>query len=167
MKVTALFLSLGVITLGSAGDRSLAPVHFQRANGWHIGHVCVRRFRGERAYCRGSVSWAVTTRWRDCRNCFPPHRTLRRLAASGVAIYLARGWAAGVSPGQMRWPPHISKRSIRGPVELAPERVSAFQVSGVLHGVRSTLWVFFGQPHPPDHQIAAALAELASAHLPP
>lgn len=152
--------------VGSA-HRSVPPVHFQAGNGWHVGHVCIKRFRGERAYCRGTVSWAATSRWRDCWNCFPPHRTLTRLATSGVAVYLARGWAAGVSSGRMHWPPHISTSSIEGPVELAPERVSAFETSGTLHGVGSTLWVFFGQPDPTSAQFAFARAELASAGFPP
>jgi len=130
----------------------VAPPHFQAGHSWHVG-------------AQGSWGWASTVRYRDCRDCIPPHRTLARLRPDGIVIQLGNFWAEHppqASPGE--WPPQIRRKDvIRGGSEGIPGQVGYAQWFTRSRGIEHYLWVWFGRSHPTRRQLARANAELQTA----
>lgn len=128
---------------------ALAPPYFQAAPGWHVG-------------ADGSWGWASSVRYRDCRDCVPPHRTLAHLPPGGILIQLGNFRAEHppqASPGQ--WPPRIRQQDvIGGGGEGIPRHVGYAQWFRRSRGIEHYLWVWFGRAHPTRRQLARANAEL-------
>jgi hypothetical protein len=127
----------------------VSPPHFAKASGWHVGS-------------QGSWGWASTVRYRDCRDCVPPHRTLAHLPPGGILIQLGNFPAEHppqASPG--KWPPRIRQKNVAlGGAEGIPRHVGYAQWFLRSRGVEHYLWVWFGRAHPTRHQLARANAEL-------
>jgi len=130
----------------------VAPPHFQAGHGWHVGSGT-------------SWGWASTVRFRDCRDCVPPHRTLAHLPPGGILIQLGNFRAEHppqASPG--RWPPRIRQKDVQlGGGEGIPRHVGYAQWFIRRSGVEHYLWVWFGRTHPTRRQLARANAELRTA----
>ena len=130
----------------------ISPPHFRAEQGWHVGS-------------RGAWGWASTVRYRDCRDCVPPHRTLASLPPAGILIQLGNFRAERppqASPG--KWPPRIRQKDlIAGGGEGIPRHVSFGEWFIRRAGVEHYLWVWFGRAHPMRRQLARANAELRTA----
>jgi len=163
--VIVVAIACAVATGATAGSPALAPVRFQKAPGWYAGadrpHTCPGAPR-----CSQVESWAGTVRWRDCRDCEPPHKTLTALPPSGIVISVLLGKEPRPPRHAMPWPPVLHANAIGGPIEDAPSRIGYFGQGGRLRGFSASLFVYFGRLHPTKHQIARAQVELNSAKLP-
>jgi hypothetical protein len=130
----------------------VSPPHFQPGHGWRVGAAA-------------SWGWASTVRYRDCRDCVPPHRTLARLPADGILIQLGNFRAEHppqASPGQ--WPPRIRRQDvIRGGGEGIPGHVGYARLLTPSGRIEHYLWVWFGRAHPTRRQLRRANAELRTA----
>jgi hypothetical protein len=127
----------------------VTPPHFRAAPGWHVGHGT-------------SWGWASTVRYRDCRDCVPPHRTLAHLAPGGILIQLGNFRAEHppqASPG--KWPPRIRQTDVQlGGAEGIPRHVGYAQWFIRHAGIEHYMWVWFGRAHPTRRQLARANTEL-------
>jgi hypothetical protein len=144
-----------------------APARFPRARGWTTRHSETVPV-GPGTY---SVSLASTVRYRDSLNAFPPHRTLERLPAAGVVIWL------GLSADN-RDPPTVPEGDAGRPVlrvgssacqsfEGAPPTVLTCRVRAWRFGQYHTFgWVIFGGLRPSTARRAEARRELARVLLP-
>jgi hypothetical protein len=125
----------------------VAPPHFRAAPGWHVG-------------AGTSWGWASTVRYRDCRHCLPPHRTLAHLPPGGIVIQLGNHRAERPYARQ-GWPPRIRPKDVRpGGAEGVPRHVGYAEWLIRSRGVEHYLWVWFGRVHPTRRQLARANAEL-------
>jgi hypothetical protein len=95
-----------------------------------------------------------------------PHRTVARLPADGIALQLQIGFERDPPTWmrRLRWPPRI--QGVCAPFEGLPPRIGVFQAYGFVHGWSTSLFVFFGRPHPTPSQISRARAELATVSFP-
>jgi hypothetical protein len=130
----------------------VSPPHFRAAPGWHVGS-------------HGAWGWASTVRYRDCRDCVPPHRTLAHLPSDGILIQLGNfrvEHPPQASPGE--WPPRIRRKHvIGGGGEGIPRRVGYAQWFISSGGIEHYLWVWFGRTDPTRRQLVRANAELGTA----
>jgi hypothetical protein len=130
----------------------VSPPHFRASPGWHVG-------------ASDAWGWASTVRYRDCRDCVPPHGTLAHLPPDGILIQLGNFRAEHppqASPGD--WPPWIrGKDVIRGGGEGIPRHVGYASWFIRRSGIEHYLWAWFGRPHPTRRQLARANAELRTA----
>jgi hypothetical protein len=143
----------------------VSPPHFRAAPGWHVGstraHACVGV---PASRCVDAWGWASTVRYRDCRDCVPPHRTLAHLPPSGIAIQLDNGWERPARAPVGHWPVRIRRKDMhRGGVEGIPRRVGYAQWFLRSGRIERYLWVWFGRAHPTRRQLARANAELRAA----
>lgn len=135
--------------------------------GWHTGATRPHPCSGvSAASCAQAESWAATVRWRDCADCVPPHRTLAVVPADGVAIHVTVGVERPARLARaVAWPPTVRAADVHAPLEGAPTRIGAWELSGHVGAVDVFVNVFFGRPHPSRAQLASAKAELARARL--
>ena len=149
-----------------AATRALTPAQFAAKPGWHVGHGQLQACPGvPRTRCVEVGSWGATIRWRDCSTCAVPHKTLARLPARGIAIFLLLAGETHLPTNQLTWPPTIHARDV-GSFEGVPTRIGTFQASGRLGRFGAQLYVYFGRRHPTRQQLARAQAELATAKVP-
>ena len=127
----------------------VAPPHFHAGPRWQVGAA-------------GSWGWASSVRYRDCRDCVPPHRTLAHLPPGGILIQLGNFPAEHppqASPGE--WPPRIRQKDVTaGGGEGIPGHIGYAQRFVRSRGAEHYLWVWFGRAHPTRRQLARANAEL-------
>jgi hypothetical protein len=130
---------------------AVAPPHFHAGNGWQVGS-------------HGSSGWASTSRYSDCANCIPPHRTLAHLPPGGIVIQLTNGRERHPHARVGRWPVVIRREDLhRGGAEGIPRRVAYAQWFIRRRGIEHYLWVWFGRRRPTPRQLARANAELRTA----
>jgi hypothetical protein len=104
-------------------------------------------------------------RWWDCADCAVPHRTLARLQANGIAIFLLLGRERHSASHPLVWPPRLHAKDV-GSFEGTPTRIGTITRGGDLHGFTAQLFIYFGRRHPTPRQLARAQAELKGAKLP-
>jgi hypothetical protein len=151
-----------------AAVAALAPARFAPRPGWHAGAARVHACPGvSPTRCRSASSWAATVKWRDCGEC-PPHRTLARIPADGIAIQISLAIEQPFPTWlhQRAWPPHISAREVVAPFEGLPGRIGVYQWIGLVGRVEANVMLFFGRSRPTSCQLAAAEAELRAAAVP-
>jgi hypothetical protein len=144
---------------------ALSPPHFQAAPGWHVGSRPARACLGVPASrCAQASGWASTVRYRDCRECIPPHHTLAHLPPGGIVIQLSDARERPARAPLGRWPPRIRRTDLHIGAEGVPRRYSDAQWFVRAGGVEHYLWVWFGRAHPTRQQLARANAELRTVH---
>ena len=163
LALLAAVLTTAGCSHGSAHE--LAAAQFPQQPGWQVGTGHVHACPGMAvSRCAQVGSWATTGQWRDCTECLPQH-TVAALPSDGVAISLLVGNGPDAPKQALRWPPRLRSGDARS-FEGLPARIGTVQRSGVVHGLTTYLFVFFGRPHPTPAQLRRAQAELASAKLP-
>jgi hypothetical protein len=166
-SVVTLVVAGSLAVAAGGGPEELTPAQFAPRPGWHVGHDRVRACPGTpSSRCVQVESWAPTTRWRDCGNCVPPHRTLAALPRDGIAIHLTLSREGGTMLKRLFWPPRLRPRDVVGPIEGGPERIGFVGRFGRVGHSDAYLYVFFGRRRPTLAQVARANAELRSARLP-
>jgi hypothetical protein len=101
-------------------------------------------------------------RYRDCRDCVPPHHTLAHLPPGGIIIQLSNGREKPERAGAAEWPPRIraADLTIGFEGEPSPSRFAVFQLFVRTGHIERLLFVWFGRAHPTRRQLARANAEL-------
>ena len=165
-RLAVLAVALTAAGCGSGdGANGVEPAWFSAGAGWQAGAGHVHACPGmARSRCAQVGSWATTGRWRDCTECLP-QRTVAALPDDGIAISLLVGRGPHAPKRALRWPPRLRAAEARS-FEGLPARVGTIQRRGVVRGLTTYLFVFFGRPHPTSAQLARAQAELTSAKLP-
>jgi hypothetical protein len=141
----------------------LSPPHFHAGPGWHVGSRPARACPGVPASrCVQASGWASTVRYRDCRDCVPPHHTLAHLPPGGIIIQLSNGREKPERAGAAEWPPRIraADLTIGFEGEPSPSRFAVFQLFVRTGHIERLLFVWFGRAHPTRRQLARANAEL-------
>ena len=169
-SVNDLLGSLGV----EAGDfypGTVEPPAFAPAPGWHVGASGVRPRLADGNFL---VAWAATVAYSDAWNSVP-YRTLERLPADGVLIWVGLTnsnrfppSSAGSSEHPARTPPFrladFDRRdSWEGQVASIPEYVLGGTLRGEYH---ADVHVYFGRPDPTSAMLDAAQARLDALRLP-
>jgi hypothetical protein len=140
---------------------AVSPPHFQAAPGWHVGSRPARACPGVPASrCVQASGWSSTVRYRDCRDCIPPHRTLAHLPPVGIIIQLSNARERPARAPLRSWPPRIRRADLHAGAEGVPLRYSYAQWFIRAGGVEHYLWVWFGRADPTRRQLARANAEL-------
>jgi hypothetical protein len=139
----------------------LAPARFPTQPGWFAGE------RGGTLLAEGgqTETWAATVPYRDPPLQIPPHRTLRRLPAGGIIIWvmLSRDSAVRLEPlNSLR----ISRRLITSSFEGLPRGIGLYRADVRRRPYDISVWVFFKGVHPASSVIARAQAELDRLRLP-
>ena len=139
------------------------PVRFRKAAGWHTGSTPAAQ-----ADAVNQVqSWAATVPWADGPYQLPPHRTLARLGAHGVAIAVT-AWRDDRSPPARipAGPPFRIALRLCGSFEGVPNQLVCTFHGGRARQYDVDVWVAFGREHPSRADRARAQAELDRLVLP-
>lgn len=146
---------------GTYYGQPLAPARFPRRPGWFVGA------RPGELLAEGgqTATWAATVPYRDQPSQLPPHRTLSRLPADGVIIWvsLSRDSALQERPFNSL---KIRRRMISSNFEGLPRGVGLYRASVRRTSYDVSLWVFFKTSHPTGHVIARAQAQVDRLRLP-
>jgi hypothetical protein len=146
---------------------TVAPARFPAEPGWHL-LTSPRISVGPET---SATSIAATVPYGDALDAFPPHRTLERLPASGVIIYVTlvadnRNPPLAPDHGGVRRVHLQAPRSGCGSFEGIPDLATCPLHVVVAHRYVIEGWVIYGRARPTHSQQALAQAELSRLLLP-